>query len=266
MSTELKDNLDELVLQFNGVYRGLTYGNYLCEWLRVLHSARPMYAGYPGEICFLSGNNSYVTNSVTGERIQSRPFQNLARNPDGTFRGLCLSHDTPIFVTVQCTFYSVGEKLDYEGNALQSFQDCQFICRRDMRMSPSRYCTLKKEGENEIDLYEHLCYVETPPFSLTVADNSPMRERFEMAIEPGTYDTFAAAYAIMLNTSEEFQLPEGEYRLQYGGVGRGDYKSDTVVDFIVQPGLSPMTPTFRKSRQRAPTFDELLKRLKQGAT
>lgn len=251
------------ILKCDGIYRGLTYGNYLCEWLRVLHSARPMYAGYPREICFLSGNNTYFTNSITGERKQSQLFQNLAKNLDGTFRGLYLSQDTPIFVTVQCTFYSVGERLDYEGNDLQSFQDCQFICRRDMQMSPSHYCTLKRE-EKEIDLYDYLCYVETPPFSLTVPENSPMRERFEMPIGPGTYDTFAAAYAIMLNTSEKSPLTEGEYRLQYGGIGRGDYKSDTVVDFVVRPGLPSKPVALPESvalpnhnRQKAPKFDVL---------
>ena len=53
------------ILEEDEIYRGLTYGNYLCEWLRGIHSARPMFAGYPREICFLSGNNSYVTNTRT---------------------------------------------------------------------------------------------------------------------------------------------------------------------------------------------------------
>jgi hypothetical protein len=245
------------ILEEDKIYRGQTYGNYLCEWLRVLHSARPMFAGYPREICFLSGNNSYVTNTSTGERTQSQKFQNLAENKDGTFRGLHLSPITPIFLTAQCTFYSVGERLDYEGNVLQSFQDCQFICRRDMQMSPSRYCTLKKDGSAPIDLFDKLCYVETPPFSLTVSENGPMRERFEKPIEPGTYDTFAAAWALMLNTNDKSPLPDGKYRLQYGGVGRGDYKSDTVVDFKVQPGiLTTLLGPFGKGiRQMAPVFD-----------
>jgi hypothetical protein len=249
------------ILKSDGIYRGLTYGNYLCEWLRVLHSARPMYAGYPLEICFLSGNNSFVTNPITGERKQSL-FQNLARNKDGTFRGLYLLPNTPIFVTAQCTFYSVGERLDYEGDVLQSFQDCQFVCRRDMKLSPSRYCTLEV-GNNSINLRPYLCYIETPPFSLTVAENSPMRERFEVPIEPGTYDTFAAAYAIMLNTSDESPLPEGEYRLRYGGIGRGDYKSDTVVDFIVQSGPTVKPETMAKAESVKPQrFEEVLSPLK----
>ena len=48
-----------------------------------------------------------------------------------------------------------------------------------------------------------------------------MRERIELPIEPGTYDTFVAAYGIMLNASDdpEVNLPEGEYRICYGNIG-----------------------------------------------
>ena len=124
-------------------------------------------------------------------------------------------------------------------------------------MSPSRYCTLKKDRSAPIDLFDKLCYVETPPFSLTVSENSPMRERFEVPIEPGTYDTFAGAWALMLNTNDKLPLPEGKYRLQYGGVGRGDYKSDTVVDFKVQPGIltTILGPFGKGIKQTAPVFD-----------
>ena len=231
---EVKDG----ILKPNGIYRGLTYGLYLSEWLKMLHSDSPFYKGYPREICYLSGNNSFVYDNNTSKRKQSDEFQNNARNRDGTFRGLIVYTDTAIFVPVRCSFYSVGEKHYYDGGVLQSIADCQFVCRRDINEGASHYCTLQKKGEEELNLFGNVLYFESTVFSMTVTENSPMRESFEIPIEPGTYDTFAAAYGIMLNASDDpkINLPEGEYRMQYGHIGRGGYKDDSVQDLIVRPG------------------------------
>jgi len=216
----------------------------------MLHSDSPFYRGYPREICYLSGNYSFVYDKDTGKRKQSEEFQNKARNRDGTFRGLIVYQDTAIFVPVNCSFYSVGESHYYGGGVLQSIADCQFICRRDMNEGFSRYITLQKKGEKELDLFEHVCYIESPSFSLTVTENSPMRESIEMPIEPGTYDTFVAAYGIMLNASDdpEVKLPEGEYRIRYGNIGRAGYKSDSVQDLIVRPESTVNHPTNEKQK------------------
>lgn len=228
------------LLQKDGIYRGLTYGHYLSEWLKMLHSDSPFYRGYPGEICYLSGNYSFVYDKDNGKRKQSDEFQNKARNRDGTYRGLIIYQDTAIFVPVNSSFYSVRERHPYDGGILQSIADCQFVCRRDVNEGISHYCTLQKKGEEELNLFADVHYYESPSFSLTVTENSPMRESIEMPIEPGTYDTFVAAYGIMLNASDkpENNLPEGEYRIRYGNVGRGTYKSDSVQDLIVRQGSS----------------------------
>jgi hypothetical protein len=85
-----------------------------------------------------------------------------------------------------------------------------------------------------IDLKGNVFYYEAPSFNLTVSENSPLRSHFEIPIESGTYDTFTAALAVMLNTSNINYWPVGVYRLRYGGFGRGSYKNDTVQDLIVQ--------------------------------
>jgi hypothetical protein len=242
--------VEEGILKPNGIYRGLTYGHYLSEWLKMLHSDSPFYRGYPREICYLSGNYSFVYDKDTGKRKQSEEFQNKARNRDGTFRGLIVYQDTAIFVPVNCSFYSVGESHYYGGGVLQSIADCQFVCRRDINEGVSHYCTLQKKRHEEIDLNKHVYYYESPSFSLTVTENSPMRESIEMPIEPGTYDTFVAAYGIMLNASDdpEVKLPEGEYRIRYGNIGRAGYKSDSVQDLIVRPESTVNHPTNEKQK------------------
>jgi hypothetical protein len=167
---------------------------------------------------------------------------------------------TPIFVLVASTFYSPLEKLEYEGEPIQNIEDCQIICRRDIEESVSHYCTLQPQGQKPIDLFNYVYYVESPTFSLTVAENSPLRERLEVPIEAGVYDTFCAAYAIMLNTDDYNPLPQGQYRLRYGNIGRDNYKSDTVLDFVVRANISQIHETIgHGGRQDPPDFPGLAK-------
>jgi hypothetical protein len=254
--SDLEQKVEAGILDKDKTYRGLAYGHYLSEWLKWLHSDTPIYRGYPREICYLSGNNSFVYDKETGKRKQSEPFHNKAGNVDGTYRGLTIYQDTAIFVPIHAAYYSVGERHYYNGDVLRSIADCQFICRRDMDEGFSRYITLQKMGEEkEIDLFKHVCYIESPSFSLTVTENSPMREHIEMPIEPGTYDeTFVAAYGIMLNTSDasENSLPEGEYRIRHGMIGCADYKSDSVQDLIVRSRSTVLKPPVSKPKLGGP--------------
>ena len=146
------DQVKKGILKRDGIYRGLTYGHYLSEWLKMLHSDSPFYRGYPREICYLSGNYSFVYDKDTGKRKQSEEFQNKARNRDGTYRGLIVYPDTAIFVPVHCSFYSVGESHYYNGGVLQSIADCQFVCRRDINEGVSHYCICRKKDMKELDL------------------------------------------------------------------------------------------------------------------
>lgn len=233
-SSDFTDRVRKGVLKPDGMYRGLTYGQYLCEWLRLFHSDTPSYRGYPGEIYYLFGNNSFITDTNTGSRRQLDTFQNNALNDDGTFRGQIIFQDTAIFVPVMNAFYSVGEMSLYDGYVLQTIADCQYVCRRDMNETPSLYCDLTSEDGETTDLFGDVLWIESPTFNLTVTENNPMRKRIEMPIDPGIYETFIAAYAIMLNTSSSSFLDEGHYRLRYGGIGRGSYINDSVQDFIVR--------------------------------
>ncbi len=113
---------------------------------------------------------------------------------------------------------------------MEGIADCQYLCRRDQHEGGTFWCTIRKDGCDEVDLTGLLSYIETPSFEMRVAEKSPLRDYFEMPIKPGTYPTFSAARALMIK-----RLPEGKYRLHYGGYGRGRYFSDSVYDFIVKP-------------------------------
>lgn len=232
------------VLQAEGIFQGLSYGDYVREWFVWLHSDSPFFRGYRGEICYLHGNVSYYYERDTGVRKQAEPFQNSGRDvKTNVFRGTVIWTTTPIFVPVMAAFYSVGERDPYHGGTLQSIADCQFVCRRDILEGGGIWCTLEKKGAVDgngkpcvpIDLSTSVFYYESPSFNLTVTENSPLREHFEIPIQPGSYDSFAAVRAVMLNTSNVDYIPDGVYRMRYGGYGRGSYKNDTIQDFIVQP-------------------------------
>jgi hypothetical protein len=230
-----KGLVNNLILKSDQLFRGMTYSALLREWLIWLHSDSPTYNGYTREICYLHGNLSYVYDRETGLRKRADKFQNRARSrseddPVEIFRGDIIFDNTPIFVPAKSSFYSVGETYYQDGKKLETIADCQFICRRDFQEGGPTWLTLQKKGCDPVNLSKLLCDVESPSFLMTVTENSPLRERLEMPIEPGTYDTFTTARAALIKS-----LPAGEYRLHFGGYGRGAYFSDTVHDFIVKP-------------------------------
>jgi hypothetical protein len=228
---EFKEKLKTIILKPTEVFNGMTYADLLREWLIWLHSDSPVYRGYRGEICYLRGNLSYSYDPNTGIRRQAEGFQNRARNMETkAFKGDTIFSDTPIFIPVTSAYYSVGESFSY-GAQLQSLADCQLICRRDIREIGPMWFKIQKRGcKNEIyDLTDAACYVESPSFKMTVTRNSPLREYFEMPIEPGEHETFTAAYAILIR-----ELPPGEYRVQYGAFGSRMYYTDTIHEFVVK--------------------------------
>ncbi len=229
------NSIENNILKENESFRGMTYGDFLREWLMWLHSSSPIFRGNRHEICYVHGNLSYIYDRETGIRKQAEPFQNRARSRN-IFRGDVIFDDTPIFVPARSSFYSVGEVYYQDNRKLESIADCQYICRRDLNEGGPSWCRVQKiEGDKvkDTNLDQKLCYVETPSFEMTVTQNSPLREHLEMPIKPGTYPTFTAANALMIKS-----LSEGKYRLQYGGYGRGNYFSDSMYDFIVKPAES----------------------------
>lgn len=236
---DIENQIIKNIMTNDQVFRGMTYSQFLREWLIWLFSSSPSYEGYRDEICFLTGNISYAYNPDTGERKQVEKAQNRARMQDSDdfsdtfFRGEVVFPDTAIFFPVISAFYSVGEK--YYGKTLDTLRDCQNVCRRDIDEGGRYWCTIKKKEGDEIDLEKQVVPVESPSVQITVTEDSLLKDRFEMPIAPGTYETFCVAKVLMIKG-----LPIGdtdndmsEYRLHYGGYGRGAYVSDSYVDIIV---------------------------------
>lgn len=242
-------------MHLHDLYNGKGYPDMVRDWLIWLHSSSARYEGYRGEICFLRGNVSYIYDPQTGERRQSGDFQNRARNANDPdfFKGEVVFPDTAIFVPVISAFYSVGER--YAGATLASVRECQQLCRRDIDEGGDYWCTLQRKGCHPIDLRQSVARVESSPFLMTVPEDSELRERFEIPIEAGTYETFCVARALIIKGL----AIEGEYRLRFGGYGWGTYRSDSAVDFIVSnEGRRSLETTRPQHPSRVPQRPELL--------
>lgn len=240
-------NVRNKTMRSEEVYKGMTFSQLLREWLVWLYSNSPSYDGYREEICFLRGNVSYAYDPVTGERKQSDLFQDRARSnvdPD-VFKGEVIFPDTGIFVPVISAFYSVGER--YYGTTLDTLRSCQNLCRRDIDEGGNYWCSIHKKGcPTAVDLQNEVVRVESPSFQVSVSQDSLLRERFEMPIEPGTYETFCVARVLFIKGLDD---DGSEYRLRFGGYGRGNYISDSVVDFVVSSdGRRVLNPASAKTR------------------
>jgi hypothetical protein len=247
------------IMKENEVYNGMTYSQLLREWLVWLYSSSPSYEGYRGEICFLSGNVSFVYDPKTGRRSQADKYQNKARfkNDPTFFKGDVVFPDTGIFIPVMSAFYSVGET--YYGRKLETLRDCQNVCRRDIDEGGDYWCTVQRKGCDPTDLSANVIRIESPSVYITVTEDSLLRDRFEMPIDPGTYETYCVANVLMIKGLPYFAKADenlSEYRVHYGGYGRGNYVSNSYVDFIVSSdGRRSLSPNFRIAPVVKPTSE-----------
>lgn len=265
---EAKGKVERGILEASNAFRGLTYGDHLAEWVKWLVSESPTYEGSPNEVLYLHGNVSYLHDRTTGARLQTVPFENNT-SVNGVFCGSVIYSNTPIFIPILSSSYSVGERYYDDGRLIQTMNDCKFICRRDIYNSGPFWCTLEKaDWDKPLDLSKWVHYYESPSFTLNVSEYSPLKDRFETPWQAGQYEAFAAALAIMLNTSLENKnwLEEGRYRLRFGGYGRNNYSTDAVQDLVVEATAGGMVDG-TKSDQRyvkntsAPTLPNTLPRL-----
>jgi hypothetical protein len=213
---------DNLILKNTELFNGMSYADLLREWLIWLHSDSPTYRGYRGEICYLHGNISYYYDSQTNIRKQAENLENKARNKDDKiFRGDIIFSDTPIFVPLINSMYSVNETLPYEGRTLESIADCLFICRRDMHEGGPIWFTIQKKGCPEINLKNKACYAESPSLKMTVTKNSPLR---------GGYFTDAVHDFIVKPVKETEEVGKRILNVEHPNSGYDEFKPPSLED------------------------------------
>ena len=79
--------------------------------------------------------------------------------------------------------------------------------------------------------------IESPLFKLKVSERNPFLPHLEVPLEPGEHDAVVVRLFLLVEG-----LPIGRYRIQFGGKGRGDYRTDAMYDILVD-GDKPLTTT-----------------------
>jgi hypothetical protein len=71
-------------------------------------------------------------------------------------------------------------------------------------------------------------YMESPLFRLIVSERSKFKDKLEEPFETGIFDAVTGGYFLLIKG-----LPKGEYRLRFGGKGKGSYITDSIYDITI---------------------------------
>ena len=208
----------------NENFRGISYGEWIVEWTRWLHSENPnIYDG--GSMLFLRGNVDYKPVGTEGPRfLDPRAIYDRRRR-----KGEEIFEGTAIFVPILTTSFFIGDV--FEGKILKNEQGLRYYVNKDTDTAQKVWSVIRMESSNKIfkivkNLEEYR--FETPLFKLRIPKKSFLIKRMEMPVKPGIYDAITAGYFIIIRT-----LPVSSYRIMFGGEGMGAYRTHSVYDIKV---------------------------------
>jgi hypothetical protein len=228
-------------------YNGLSYGDLVAIRANWLFSESPDYQ-YQSDILHLHGNMRYSI----GQAGAQDDFYD--RRGDLEER---ITTDTAIFVPVMSATYVMGDK--YEGLTLDDEVQLRRAARTDIRLGGGLWATIQPDPKNKPkqqptnptpimkgDIKKYM--IESPLIKLKVSERNPFLPHLEVPLEPGEHDAVVVGYFLLIEG-----LPVGRYRIQFGGKGRGDYRTDAVYDILVD-GDKPINTTQDFSSEKTTAF------------
>jgi hypothetical protein len=214
------------VVSSNENFRGLSYGNWVARWSNWLLSEQPDYQNN-SDVLFLRGNIAWKPSGGEGGQprtIDPKSFYN--RTGELVEK---IFHGTAVIIPVITAMYFIADR--YAGTALENEEQIRYAARTDINEGGPMYARIREAGQKDwtnivADLKEHL--VETPLFKLMVSESSPLLNFLEYPMTPGIYDAVTVGHFLILKN-----LAVSTYRIQFGGKGRGYYRTDSVYDIAV---------------------------------
>jgi hypothetical protein len=213
------------VVPINENFRGLSYGEWAVIWDNWLMSEDPDTT-IRMDILFLRGNLDYM--SVTSNNdfprfSDSRAVLNkTGQNAETIFQ------NTAILIPVLTAQYSVGDI--YDGRKLNNEYELRDAVNRDSDESLRIWATVASNGRKSRIVHDLNEYrIESPLFRLLIPVNSKLRLGTQDAVKPGLYDTVVGGFFLIIRC-----LPQGSYRLEFGGNGRGNYSTNSAYDIHVK--------------------------------
>jgi hypothetical protein len=206
-------------------YRGLPYGFWASLWCKWILSEDPDL--YRGDMMFLRGNVDYrPVGGVDGAPIHidaKAVYERTGKDSESIFVG------TPIFFPVVNAVIVGGHT--YDGKLVKTEDDMRYVARRDIFEGGDMWATIKRVGRGRsrnIVRELHRFLVESPIFHLRVPRNSKLRTRMEDSLRPGVYECVTVGYYLLMILN----VPSN-YRIRFGGQGRGIYRTDAIYDINV---------------------------------
>jgi len=212
-------------------YKGMSYGDWVARWTNWLFSEEPERNEVQRDVVFLQGNVEYYRDlAKASERGGSvnpwEPFYN--RTGDAS---IIISDDTPILVPALTSTKVFGGGSEF--GTMDNEEQLRRVARIDNDESGAIWATIESsDGKGPVPLCgENLrnYRIASSIFKLWVSERNPYwKYIFQYPISPGEYDAVTDGFFILLRT-----LPEGSYRIRFGGKGRLDYRTDSVYDIHV---------------------------------
>jgi hypothetical protein len=230
-------------------YKGLSYGDWVARWSNWVFSDDPDSTELQGDILFLRGNLRYSQDiakaEVMGLFMTDKDKRSIIRW--GSFydrtgdSSILISTDTAIFVPVLTDTEFFG--LPSEGGSMTTEEQVRNIARTNNDESGPIWATIESYGEKgpqpqplcKDDLTNYR--ITSPVFKLWISERNPYwKDILQYPINPGEYHAVTDGFFILV-----VNLPEGSYRIRFGGKGRlsHNYRTDSIYDIHV-------TDTFRR--------------------
>jgi hypothetical protein len=213
-------------------YRGMSYSDWSVVWSNWLYSDDPDRTDkFDEHMIFLRGNLDYYKYAVEGDVADLAEEYKKFYNRTGD-KAISICEGTAIFIPVLTAMYFVGR--EYEGATLSNEIQLRRAARRDNDMSGNIWATIQTSNKDLpqaiVDGDLTMFRVETPLFKLKISDKNPFIEYILSDIPAGTeeYDAVTDGYFLILKS-----LPSKSCRIQFGGKGRGNYRTDAVYDIYV---------------------------------
>jgi hypothetical protein len=195
----------------------------------LLSSKNPDYSkGDP--VLFLRGAFDYE--QVGEQRRPKRIPPHYDRTGD---RKIEISEGTAIFFPViNAEFNDDDPNPDDRGKEIRTEAEMRYFARRDIDEGGGMGATIKKGNGPPIKIVDDLkdYRAESPLFKLLVSDESPIKDKLEVAQKAGTFDAVTDGYWILIRSLSPSDEP---YQIHFEAKGRGDYYNSATYDITVKP-------------------------------
>jgi hypothetical protein len=234
-------NYDDRIVRPEQSYKGMSYGDWVARWTNWVFSDDPDSTEVQGDVLFLRGNLKYSQDLAKADRMglfmageekkavdRWSPFYD--RTGDSS---IVISDDTAIFIPVltDTEFFGGASEL----RTMTTEEQVRNIARIDTDESGAIWAIIESSDgrgsgplcRDDLRNYRIMSRV----FKLWFSESNPYwKDIIQYPINPGEYDAVTDGFFILLRS-----LPEGSYRIRFGGKGRlsHDYRTDSVYDIHV---------------------------------